>query len=103
MFQFNITRDDSSVMHWTLDMKHGSGSVYQGTPTDGVSANTVLTMSEATLSKWLAQETDPVTALMTGDLTVTGDHTFAIKLAVLQPVVREATATVNQVTRTAFL
>lgn len=49
-------------------------------------------MSEDTLRKWLAQETDPVTALMAGDLSVSGDYQVAQKLAILQPLVRAATA-----------
>ena len=48
IFQFDVNKPDGGMVHWTLDMKNGSGSVYQGKPTGGEEANTTMTMSEET-------------------------------------------------------
>eukprot|EP00038_Savillea_parva_P004430 m.137759 g.137759 ORF g.137759 m.137759 type:complete len:1047 (+) comp11469_c0_seq2:119-3259(+) len=91
IFEFDVKKPDGSMDYWTLDMLHGSGAIYYGKPTDGCTADTTMSMTEETLRRWLSQETDPVTALMAGELSVSGDYQVAQKLAVLQPVVRAAT------------
>ena len=48
-------------------------------------------LSEDTLRQWLAQEIDPVAALMSGRLAVAGDQMMmARQLAVLQPLITTA-------------
>jgi len=90
IFQFDVTKPDGSMDHWTLDMLNGSGAVYYGLPRDGATANTTMSMSEETLRRWLSQETDPIAAFMAGELTVEGDQMMTMKLAVLQPIFNEA-------------
>ena len=87
IFQLDVTKDDETVTQWVMDLKTGTGEVRLGATDD---ANTTVTLAEDTLVKWLNQEVDPVSAFMQGLLTVTGDQMMVMKLAVMQPILKQA-------------
>lgn len=59
---------------WVINLKHGSGSVYQpGAVTHegaGTAVDTTVMLSEATLVDWLEERIEPMTAMMMGLLSV---------------------------------
>ena len=61
VFQWNITTDGNTAGTWTVDLKNGEGSIYEGKPKK--KANCTLTLSD-----------DDLMALVAGDVSFTAMH-----------------------------
>ncbi|XP_068278332.1 peroxisomal multifunctional enzyme type 2 isoform X7 [Nyctibius grandis] len=57
IFQWDITKDGKTAMQWTIDLKNGSGTVYQGPARS--SADTTFTLSDEDFMDVVQQKTNP--------------------------------------------
>ncbi|NXL39539.1 DHB4 enzyme, partial [Glaucidium brasilianum] len=81
IFQWDITRDGKKAMQWTIDLKNGSGAVYQG-PARG-SADTTFTISDEDFMDVVQQKTNPQKAFFSGKLKVKGNIMLSQKLEMI--------------------
>jgi len=78
---------------WLLDLKHGGGSITRAEAAAGgasckVDVDATITVTSQVLARWLDGRLDPLTAVLTGQMEVTGTNTpLAMRLSVLQQVI----------------
>ncbi|EMP32642.1 Peroxisomal multifunctional enzyme type 2 [Chelonia mydas] len=73
VFQWDITRDGKMVVQWTLDLKTGSGEIYQGA--SRCPADTVFTLSDHDFMQLVLGKIKPHRALFVGRLKYPGTNT----------------------------
>uniref|UniRef100_A0A8D0B8T4 Peroxisomal multifunctional enzyme type 2 n=1 Tax=Salvator merianae TaxID=96440 RepID=A0A8D0B8T4_SALMN len=81
VFQWNITKDDKTAVQWTIDLKNGSGELYQG-PARG-KADTVFTLSDEDFLGLVLGKINPQKAFMSGKLKVKGNIMLSQKLQMI--------------------
>eukprot|EP00058_Branchiostoma_floridae_P005318 XP_002590806.1 hypothetical protein BRAFLDRAFT_125738 [Branchiostoma floridae] len=79
IFQWNITKNKKQAAQWTVDLKTGSGSVYQGTPKQG-KPDTTITMSDEDFVALVSGKLNGQTAFFQGKLKITGNMMLMTKL-----------------------
>jgi len=78
IYQWNITKAGKIVGQWALDLKNGSGSVYEGPAKP--KADCTLTMSNADFVDLFNGKLDPMKAFMSGNLRIAGNIMLSQKL-----------------------
>ncbi|NWR74248.1 DHB4 enzyme, partial [Centropus unirufus] len=81
VFQWDITKDGKTAVQWTIDLKNGSGAVYQG-PARG-SADTTFTLSDEDFMDVVQRKTNPQQAFFAGKLKVKGNIMLSQKLEMI--------------------
>ncbi|KFP39798.1 Peroxisomal multifunctional enzyme type 2, partial [Chlamydotis macqueenii] len=81
IFQWDITKDGKTAMQWTIDLKNGSGAVYQGPARS--SADTTFTLSDEDFMDVVQQKTNPQKAFFSGKLKVKGNIMLSQKLEMI--------------------
>ncbi|OXB57942.1 hypothetical protein ASZ78_014769 [Callipepla squamata] len=81
VFQWDITKDGKTAVQWTIDLKNGSGSVYQGPARS--SADTTFTLSDQDFMDVVQQKTSPQTAFFSGKMKVKGNVLLSRKLEMI--------------------
>uniref|UniRef100_A0A8C8S558 SCP2 sterol binding domain containing 1 n=1 Tax=Pelusios castaneus TaxID=367368 RepID=A0A8C8S558_9SAUR len=81
IFQWDITRDGKMVVQWTLDLKNGSGEIYQGA--SRCPADTVFTLSDHDFMELVLGKIKPQRAFFVGRLKVRGNIMLGQKLEVI--------------------
>ncbi|NWY59055.1 DHB4 enzyme, partial [Chionis minor] len=81
VFQWDITKDGKTAMQWTIDLKNGSGAVYQGPARS--SADTTFTLSDEDFMDVVQQRTNPQKAFFSGKLKVKGNIMLSQKLEMI--------------------
>ncbi|XP_061874765.1 peroxisomal multifunctional enzyme type 2 isoform X3 [Colius striatus] len=81
VFQWDITKDGKTAMQWTIDLKNGSGVVYQGPAK--TSADTIFTLSDEDFMDVVQQKTNPQKAFFSGKLKVKGNIMLSQKLEMI--------------------
>ncbi|KAG6936647.1 SCP2 sterol binding domain containing 1 [Chelydra serpentina] len=81
IFQWDITRDGKMVVQWTLDLKTGSGEIYQGA--SRCPADTVFTLSDHDFMQLVLGKIKPQRALFVGRLKVRGNIMLGQKLEMI--------------------
>jgi 3-hydroxyacyl-CoA dehydrogenase/3a,7a,12a-trihydroxy-5b-cholest-24-enoyl-CoA hydratase len=78
IYQWNITKDGKVAGQWTLDLKNGNGSVYEGPAKP--KADCTLTMADADFVEIFNGKLDPMKAFMGGKLKIAGNIMLSQKL-----------------------
>lgn len=78
VYQFDITTASGAVESWTVDLKNGAGSVYQGAAKD--KADCTLLLQEDDFVGIFTGKTNAQQAFMGGKLKIKGNMSFAMKL-----------------------
>uniref|UniRef100_F6ZAH1 Peroxisomal multifunctional enzyme type 2 n=1 Tax=Equus caballus TaxID=9796 RepID=F6ZAH1_HORSE len=78
VFEWHITEGGNTAATWTIDLKNGSGEVYQG-PARG-SADTTLTLSDEHFMEVVQGKLDPQKAFFSGKLKAKGNIMVSQKL-----------------------
>ncbi|XP_067424690.1 peroxisomal multifunctional enzyme type 2 isoform X2 [Emydura macquarii macquarii] len=78
IFQWDITKDGETAAQWTVDLKNGSGEMYQG-PARG-SADTTLIISDQDFMDVLLGKINPQKAFFSGKLKLKGNIMLTQKL-----------------------
>ncbi|XP_074788479.1 peroxisomal multifunctional enzyme type 2 isoform X5 [Athene noctua] len=81
VFQWDITKDGKKAVQWTIDLKNGSGAVYQGPARS--SADTTFTISDEDFMDVVQQKTNPQKAFFSGKLKVKGNIMLSQKLEMI--------------------
>uniref|UniRef100_A0A8B9PAX4 Hydroxysteroid 17-beta dehydrogenase 4 n=1 Tax=Apteryx owenii TaxID=8824 RepID=A0A8B9PAX4_APTOW len=81
VFQWDITKDGKTAVQWTIDLKNGSGEVYQGPARS--SADTTFTLSDQDFMDVVQQKTNPQKAFFSGKLKVKGNIMLSQKLEMI--------------------
>ncbi|XP_032070007.1 peroxisomal multifunctional enzyme type 2 [Thamnophis elegans] len=81
VFQWNINKDDKPAVQWTIDLKNGSGDLYQG-PARG-KADTVFTVADEDFIDIILGKINPQKAFVTGKLKVKGNIMLSQKLGTI--------------------
>uniref|UniRef100_A0A8C9FKC3 Hydroxysteroid 17-beta dehydrogenase 4 n=1 Tax=Pavo cristatus TaxID=9049 RepID=A0A8C9FKC3_PAVCR len=81
VFQWDITKDGKTAVQWTIDLKNGSGAVYQGPARS--SADTTFTLSDQDFMDVVQQKTNPQKAFFSGKLKVKGNIMLSQKLEMI--------------------
>ncbi|NWT03326.1 DHB4 enzyme, partial [Mionectes macconnelli] len=81
VFQWDITKDGKTAMQWTIDLKNGSGAVYQGPARN--SPDTTFTLSDEDFMDVVQQKTNPQKAFFSGKLKVKGNIMLSQKLEMI--------------------
>ncbi|NWX39144.1 DHB4 enzyme, partial [Steatornis caripensis] len=81
VFQWDITKDGKTAVQWTIDLKNGSGAVYQGPARS--SADTTFTLSDEDFMDVVQQKTNPQKAFFSGKLKVKGNIMLSQKLEMI--------------------
>uniref|UniRef100_T1DLZ3 Peroxisomal multifunctional enzyme type 2 n=1 Tax=Crotalus horridus TaxID=35024 RepID=T1DLZ3_CROHD len=81
VFQWNINKNNKPAVQWTIDLKNGSGEVYQG-PTRG-KADTIFTMSDEDFMNLVLGKINPQKAFLSGKLKVKGNIMLSQKLGTI--------------------
>ncbi|NWW14899.1 DHB4 enzyme, partial [Oreocharis arfaki] len=81
IFQWDITKDGKTAMQWTIDLKNGSGAVYQGPAKS--SADTTFTLSDEDFMDVVQQKVNPQKAFLSGKLKVKGNIMLSQKLEMI--------------------
>ncbi|NWT53839.1 DHB4 enzyme, partial [Erythrocercus mccallii] len=81
VFQWDITKDGKTAMQWTIDLKNGSGAVYQGPARS--SADTTFTLSDEDFMDVVQQKIHPQKAFFSGKLKVKGNIMLSQKLEMI--------------------
>ncbi|NWS70930.1 DHB4 enzyme, partial [Crotophaga sulcirostris] len=81
VFQWDITKDGKTAMQWTIDLKNGSGAVYQGPAR--TSADTTFTLSDEDFMDVVQGKTNPQKAFFSGKLKVKGNIMLSQKLEMI--------------------
>ncbi|KAL8203490.1 UNVERIFIED_CONTAM: hypothetical protein K2H54_055466 [Gekko kuhli] len=78
VFQWNIIKDGKTAVQWTIDLKNGSGELYQG-PARG-KADTTFTLSDEDFMDMVVGNINPQKAFFSGKLKVKGNIMLSQKL-----------------------
>ncbi|NXH19727.1 DHB4 enzyme, partial [Bucco capensis] len=81
VFQWDITKDGKTATQWTIDLKNGSGAVYQGPARS--SADTTFTLSDEDFMGVVQQKINPQKAFFSGKLKVKGNIMLSQKLEMI--------------------
>ncbi|ELV13657.1 Peroxisomal multifunctional enzyme type 2, partial [Tupaia chinensis] len=81
VFEWHITRGGSLAAKWTIDLKNGSGKVYQG-PAKG-SADTTIILSDGDFMDVVLGKLDPQKAFFSGRLKARGNIMLSQKLQMI--------------------
>ncbi|XP_033019637.1 peroxisomal multifunctional enzyme type 2 [Lacerta agilis] len=81
IFQWNITKDGKTAVQWTIDLKNGSGDVYQG-PARG-KADTIFSLSDDDFVDLVLGKINPQKAFISGKLKVKGNIMLSQKLGTI--------------------
>ncbi|XP_044517938.1 peroxisomal multifunctional enzyme type 2 [Gracilinanus agilis] len=81
VFQWNITKHGQTAAQWTIDLKNGSGELYQG-PARG-SADTSFTLSDENFMEVVLGKLNPQKAFFSGKLQVKGNIMLSQKLEMI--------------------
>ncbi|NXY46961.1 DHB4 enzyme, partial [Ceuthmochares aereus] len=81
VFQWDITKDGKTAVQWTIDLKNGSGAVYQGPARS--SADTTFTLSDEDFMDVVQRKTNPQKAFFAGKLKVKGNIMLSQKLEMI--------------------
>ncbi|NXN81659.1 DHB4 enzyme, partial [Bombycilla garrulus] len=81
VFQWDITKDGKTAVQWTIDLKNGSGAVYQGPARN--SADTTFTLSDEDFMDVVQQKINPQKAFFSGKLKVKGNIMLSQKLEMI--------------------
>uniref|UniRef100_A0A670JH11 Peroxisomal multifunctional enzyme type 2 n=1 Tax=Podarcis muralis TaxID=64176 RepID=A0A670JH11_PODMU len=81
IFQWNITKDGKTAVQWTMDLKNGSGDVYQG-PARG-KADTIFSLSDDDFVDLVLGKINPQKAFISGKLKVKGNIMLSQKLGTI--------------------
>ncbi|XP_073200882.1 peroxisomal multifunctional enzyme type 2 isoform X4 [Lepidochelys kempii] len=81
IFQWDITKGGETAAQWTIDLKNGSGEVYQG-PAQG-SADTTFTLSDQDFMEVVLGKINPQKAFFSGKLKVKGNIMLSQKLEMI--------------------
>lgn len=78
VFEWHITKDGKVAAKWTVDLKNGTGKVYQG-PAKG-SADVTITLSDDDFIDVVLGKLDPQKAFFSGKLKAKGNIMLSMKL-----------------------
>ncbi|XP_027730773.1 peroxisomal multifunctional enzyme type 2 [Vombatus ursinus] len=81
VFEWNFTKHGQTAAQWTIDLKNGSGELYQG-PARG-SADTVFTLSDEDFMDVVMGKLNPQKAFFSGKLRVKGNIMLSQKLELI--------------------
>ncbi|XP_031304740.1 peroxisomal multifunctional enzyme type 2 [Camelus dromedarius] len=81
VFEWHITKGGNTAAKWTIDLKNGSGKVYQG-PAKG-SADTTITLSDEDFMDMVLGKLDPQKAFFSGRLKARGNIMLSQKLQMI--------------------
>ncbi|NXB09779.1 DHB4 enzyme, partial [Cnemophilus loriae] len=81
VFQWDITKDGKTAVQWTIDLKNGSGAVYQGPARS--SADTTFILSDEDFMDVVQQKINPQKAFFSGKLKVKGNIMLSQKLEMI--------------------
>ncbi|XP_019410537.1 PREDICTED: peroxisomal multifunctional enzyme type 2 [Crocodylus porosus] len=81
VFQWDITKGGKTAVQWTIDLKNGSGTVYQG-PAQG-SADTIFTLSDEDFMEVVQGNLNPQKAFFSGKLKLKGNIMLSQKLEMI--------------------
>ncbi|XP_040097630.1 peroxisomal multifunctional enzyme type 2 isoform X2 [Oryx dammah] len=81
VFEWHITKGESPAAKWTIDLKTGSGKVYQG-PAKG-SADVTITLSDEDFMEVVLGKLDPQKAFFSGRLKARGNILLSQKLQMI--------------------
>ncbi|XP_074056990.1 peroxisomal multifunctional enzyme type 2 isoform X2 [Macrotis lagotis] len=81
VFEWNITKHGQTAAQWTIDLKNGSGELYQG-PARG-SADTIFTLSDEDFMEVVLGKLNPQKAFFSGKLRVKGNIMLSQKLEMI--------------------
>lgn len=81
VFEWHITKNGSIAAKWTIDLKNGSGEVYQG-PAKG-SADTTITISDEDFMEVVLGKLNPQKAFFSGRLKARGNIMLSQKLQMI--------------------
>ncbi|NWH63168.1 DHB4 enzyme, partial [Geococcyx californianus] len=81
VFQWDITKDGKTAVQWTIDLKNGSGAVYQGPARS--SADTTFTLSDEDFMDVVQRKINPQKAFFSGKLKVKGNIILSQKLEMI--------------------
>ncbi|ETE61358.1 Peroxisomal multifunctional enzyme type 2 [Ophiophagus hannah] len=81
VFQWNINKDNKPTVQWTIDLKNGSGEIYQG-PARG-KADTIFTVSDEDFMNLILGKINPQKAFITGKLKIKGNIMLSQKLGTI--------------------
>ncbi|XP_036060762.1 peroxisomal multifunctional enzyme type 2 [Onychomys torridus] len=81
VFEWHITKDGNTAAKWTIDLKNGSGEVYQG-PAKG-SADTTIIISDEDFMEVVMGKLDPQKAFFSGKLKARGNIMLSQKLQMI--------------------
>lgn len=81
VFEWHITKDGNVAAKWTIDLKNGSGKVYQG-PAEG-SADTTFILSDEDFMEVVLGKLDPQMAFFSGRLKARGNILLSQKLQMI--------------------
>jgi hypothetical protein len=87
VYQLDVVADGiKEPVHWTIDLKHGSGNVFRGV--SAMAPSVRLLLSETVLAAWINQRTASVAVatLREKAVVVSGAAALVDKLVILQPV-----------------
>ncbi|KAG8188671.1 hypothetical protein JTE90_003928 [Oedothorax gibbosus] len=79
IYQWNVLKNGKQVSTWTLDLKNGAGSVYQGAP-KGDKPDCTFILEDDLLAQMMNGTADPQKAFMSGKLKITGNVLASQKL-----------------------
>ncbi|XP_044302177.1 peroxisomal multifunctional enzyme type 2 [Varanus komodoensis] len=81
IFQWDIMKDKKIAVQWTIDLKNGSGELYQG-PARG-KADTIFTLSDEDFVGLVLGKINPQKAFLSGKLKVKGNIMLSQKLGTI--------------------
>lgn len=81
VFEWHITKGENTAAKWTIDLKTGSGKVYQG-PAKG-SADVTITLSDEDFMEVVLGKLDPQKAFFSGRLKARGNILLSQKLQMI--------------------
>ncbi|TKC35335.1 hypothetical protein EI555_000573, partial [Monodon monoceros] len=81
VFEWHITKGENTAAKWTIDLKNGSGKVYQGPARD--SADVTITLSDEDFMEVVLGKLDPQKAFFSGRLKARGNIMLSQKLQMI--------------------
>ncbi|XP_051876370.1 peroxisomal multifunctional enzyme type 2 isoform X2 [Pristis pectinata] len=81
IFQWDITKEGRTAAQWTIDLKNGSGELYQGAARH--QADTTFTLSDEDFMQIVSGKLNPQKAFFSGKLNIKGNIMHSQKLEVI--------------------